>query len=50
MRKKEALDGGAEPKPVEEPGRPRLDVRSVVELIASHETAYLEHCRRYATA
>jgi uncharacterized protein (DUF2252 family) len=24
--------------------------RSVVELIASHETAYLEHCRRYATA
>jgi uncharacterized protein (DUF2252 family) len=23
---------------------------SVVELIASHETAYLEHCRRYATA
>jgi uncharacterized protein (DUF2252 family) len=23
--------------------------RSVVELIASHETAYLEHCRRYAT-
>jgi uncharacterized protein (DUF2252 family) len=24
--------------------------RSVVELIASHETAYLEHCRRYAMA
>jgi uncharacterized protein (DUF2252 family) len=24
--------------------------RSVVELIASHETAYLEHCRRYAIA
>jgi uncharacterized protein (DUF2252 family) len=24
--------------------------RSVVELIASHETAYLEHCRRYALA
>jgi uncharacterized protein (DUF2252 family) len=24
--------------------------RSVVELIATHETAYLEHCRRYATA
>jgi uncharacterized protein (DUF2252 family) len=24
--------------------------RSVVELIAAHETAYLEHCRRYATA
>jgi uncharacterized protein (DUF2252 family) len=24
--------------------------RSVVELIASHETAYLEHCRLYATA
>lgn len=24
--------------------------RSVVELIASHETAYLEHCRRYAVA
>jgi uncharacterized protein (DUF2252 family) len=24
--------------------------RSVVELIASHETAYLEHCRRYATS
>jgi uncharacterized protein (DUF2252 family) len=24
--------------------------RSVVELIANHETAYLEHCRRYATA
>jgi uncharacterized protein (DUF2252 family) len=24
--------------------------RSVIELIASHETAYLEHCRRYATA
>jgi uncharacterized protein (DUF2252 family) len=24
--------------------------RSVVELIALHETAYLEHCRRYATA
>jgi uncharacterized protein (DUF2252 family) len=24
--------------------------RSVVELIASHETAYLEHCRRYAAA
>jgi uncharacterized protein (DUF2252 family) len=24
--------------------------RSVVELIASHETAYLDHCRRYATA
>jgi uncharacterized protein (DUF2252 family) len=23
--------------------------RSVVELIATHETAYLEHCRRYAT-
>jgi uncharacterized protein (DUF2252 family) len=23
--------------------------RSVVELIANHETAYLEHCRRYAT-
>jgi uncharacterized protein (DUF2252 family) len=24
--------------------------RSVVELISSHEAAYLEHCRRYATA
>jgi uncharacterized protein (DUF2252 family) len=24
--------------------------RSVVELIADHETAYLEHCRRYAMA
>jgi uncharacterized protein (DUF2252 family) len=24
--------------------------RSIVELIASHETAYLEHCRRYAMA
>jgi uncharacterized protein (DUF2252 family) len=24
--------------------------RSIVELIASHETAYLEHCRLYATA
>ncbi len=24
--------------------------RSIVELIASHETAYLEHCRRYAIA
>jgi uncharacterized protein (DUF2252 family) len=24
--------------------------RSVVELVASHETAYLEHCRRYAMA
>ena len=24
--------------------------RSVVELIASHETAYLDHCRRYAMA
>ncbi len=23
---------------------------SIVELIASHETAYLEHCRLYATA
>jgi uncharacterized protein (DUF2252 family) len=23
---------------------------SIVDLIASHETAYLEHCRRYATA
>jgi len=23
---------------------------SVVELIGSHETAYLEHCRLYATA
>jgi uncharacterized protein (DUF2252 family) len=24
--------------------------RSIVELVASHETAYLEHCRRYAMA
>ena len=24
--------------------------RSVVELIANHETAYLEHCRQYAMA
>ena len=31
-------------------GRARTMWRSVVELIAAHETAYLEHCRRYATA
>jgi uncharacterized protein (DUF2252 family) len=27
---------------------PSLSWRSVVELIASHEIAYLQHCRRYA--
>jgi uncharacterized protein (DUF2252 family) len=31
-------------------GAPGWMWRSVVELIANHETAYLEHCRRYAMA
>jgi uncharacterized protein (DUF2252 family) len=52
------MDGATRKRWMEELNRNRsksLDApgwmwRSVVELIASHETAYLEHCRRYATA
>jgi uncharacterized protein (DUF2252 family) len=52
------MDAATRRRWVEELGRNRsksLDApnwlwSSVVELVANHETAYLEHCRRYATA
>ncbi len=39
-----------QPKPLKTLDAPVLAVVNIVELIAGHEAAYLEHCRRYAMA